>query len=69
MRAHDIVVNDIPKHLSSSSTHFILAKDEKLSIPLKLKGVISYLDVRTPLLYETETCPHISLTSDKEWNP
>jgi len=69
LRANDATVDDIPKHLSSKSMHSITINEENFSIPLKLKGVISYFDVRTPSLHESENCSQINLTSDIEWNP
>jgi hypothetical protein len=69
MRSNDIQVDDVPRHLSPSSLHAIVCKDENLKIPLILNGVISYFHARTPSLYEIENCQHITLTSDEEWNP
>jgi len=40
-----IVVNDIPTHLSSKSSHSILVEEESFQIPLKLSGIISYYQV------------------------
>jgi len=66
LRAYNIKVNDIPKHFSSSSSHSIIIEEEKLEIPLKLKGIISYFDVRTPTETELMNCSHIILTSPQE---
>jgi hypothetical protein len=46
-----------------------MCKDENLTIPLLLKGVISYFNVTMPSLYEIENCQHIALTATEEWNP
>jgi hypothetical protein len=51
------------------STHSITVTEENVTIPLQLNGIISYFDARTPTTEEIENCPHIILTSDKEWNP
>jgi hypothetical protein len=69
MRSNDIQADDVPRHLSSSSSHAIMCKDENLTIPLLLNGVISYFNVRRPSLYEIENCQHIALTAVEEWNP
>ena len=39
------------------------------TIPLSLSGTNIFLDTRTPTQHELETCPHIHLTSEAEWNP
>ncbi len=69
IRSNDIQVNDAPKHLSASSSHSILVKEENLVIPLNLKGILSYFKVRTPTMEEIENCQHVTLTEDDEWNP
>ena len=40
-----------------------------VTIPLDISGTNIYLDSRTPTQHELDTCPHIHLTSDAEWNP
>jgi hypothetical protein len=69
MRTSNIKVDNIPKHLSTKSTHSIMVEEENLTIPMKLNGIISYFNVRAPNLDEIENCPHINMTSTKEWNP
>ncbi len=69
MRSCNIIVDDVPKHLSTKSTHSIIINKENLSIPMKLNGVISYFNVRTPTTNEIETCPHVIMTPEEEWNP
>jgi len=69
LRFNDVTVDDVPRHLSKTSTHSIMIKEENLIIPLKLNGVISYFDARTPTLSEIENCQHVILTSPEEWNP
>ena len=69
LRSHNIRVDDVPKHLSSTSTHSIWVEEESLDIPMVLHGIISYFNVRTPTLQEINNCPHITLTSEEEWNP
>jgi hypothetical protein len=40
-----------------------------LTIPLHISGTNIFLDTRTPTQLELDTCPHIHLTSEAEWNP
>ncbi len=49
--------------------HSFIVNEENLTIPLKLNGIISYFEGRTPTINEVENCPHIILTSAEEWNP
>jgi hypothetical protein len=71
MRAHGLVVDDCPRHLSrGQSTHSIIVEEENFKIPLKLHGIMSYFDVRTPTEEELQNCPHIDFTSySEEWEP
>jgi hypothetical protein len=69
LRFNNVTVDDVPRHLSDTSTHSIIVNDNNLTIPLKLNGIISYFDARTPTLHEIENCQHIVLTSANEWNP
>ena len=41
----------------------------ELTIPLSISGTTIFLDTTTPTQVELDTCPHIHLTSDTEWNP
>jgi hypothetical protein len=69
MRSYNIKVDDIPRHLSKDSAHSIIIEEENLSIPLKLHGIISYFNARTPAIHEIENCQHVTLTPANEWNP
>jgi hypothetical protein len=64
LRSNGVTVNDIPRHLSDKSSHSIKIEDEKVEIPLFLKGIISYFNVRTPTVDKIENLPHIELTSE-----
>jgi hypothetical protein len=44
-------------------------EEERIEIPLLLKGIISYFNVRTPTVEEIENLPCIELTSSSEWDP
>ncbi len=41
----------------------------ELRIPLTMEGTIIFFHSSTPTVLELDTCPHIHLTSDAEWNP
>jgi hypothetical protein len=71
IRAHGVEVDDVPRHLSGGkSTHSINVHEANLRIPLKLHGVISYFDVRTPTLKKISECETITLTSQEvKWQP
>jgi len=55
MRANGLIVEDIPTHLSATSSHSIIIREEDTTIPLNL--------------YEIENCRQIVLTSEEEWLP
>ena len=80
-RVNDVTVNETPKFLVSSPTdhtHALTLNDpvhpsQTITLPLELRGVISFLNVRTVTadqFNDQETYPHISLTSDTlTWDP
>ena len=42
---------------------------EEVIIPLLQSGTTLFLETSTPTSHELNTCPHITLTFDTEWNP
>jgi hypothetical protein len=40
-----------------------------ITIPLFLSGTTLFMETSTPTQHELDTCPHIHLTCDIEWNP
>ena len=51
-------------------THSTLSiEHDDVIIPLKISGTNIFLDTHTPTQHELDTCPHIHLTSETEWNP
>jgi hypothetical protein len=78
---HDVTVNETPKFMvndPTDQTHALTLSNpvhpsQTITLPLKLRGVISLLNVRTVTadqLYDQETYPHVSLTSDTlTWDP
>jgi hypothetical protein len=69
LQLNNITVDYVPKHLSTKLTHSIIINEENFTIPLKLNGIISYFNARTPTNDEINNCSHIILTSLNEWNP
>jgi hypothetical protein len=75
LRTNGIRVNDCPLQFIFSpeerkTAHSIIA--EQLSIPLKLRGVISYFEVRCPTEEEVlnpDKFQHITMTAPSEWEP
>ena len=76
----EVIINDIPKLLEEDpddKTHAIIVDDplnlnERLNVPLALKGVTSYFPYRKPKAseYEDEFIPHIDMTSQAPlWEP
>lgn len=70
-RCNEVIVDDVPVHLSQgeSSTHTIYIGKEKIRLPLLMDGVISYLPTRYPTDFEVSNCLHLELTSRSEWMP
>jgi hypothetical protein len=66
MRSNNIQVDDIPKHLSTTSLHSIIAAEDNFVILLNLKEIMPCFHARTPSIMETETCQNIVLTSKEE---
>ena len=58
LQANYLIVADVLKHLSydDQSKHARTIPDLDLVLPLKLDGVISYLDTRLPSLDEAHSC-------------
>ena len=72
LRAHRLIVDDVPKHLSYDykSTHSIMDYDKTFSIPLQLRGIISSFEVHFPSKEELDCCDWIAMTSHTvEWDP
>ena len=53
-----------PNHAISIECH-----DDNLTIPLSTRGTKVYFTTRSPTEDELNRCHHISLTSEREWNP
>jgi hypothetical protein len=69
IRAYDVIVDNIPKHLQLNSTYSIIVKEGYMSVPLHLQVVKSHFHARTPMFYEIENVQQITLASEEECNP
>jgi hypothetical protein len=71
LRHNGVVVDDVPRHLShdGKSTHSLYFPDEQVRLPLRLKGVISYLETRLPTQDEINNCRWLTATNDTVWDP
>ena len=47
----------------------MLVKEKDVTIPLQLDGTISYFNSHLPTRHKFETCCHIELTSQEQWDP
>jgi hypothetical protein len=65
VRFSGITVNDNP----FDPRNPISIKTDDVEIPLHLLGTTIFFESRTPTSDELESCPHIHLTCDSEWNP
>jgi hypothetical protein len=70
IRAHGHVVEDVPQQFDENSGHCITTSCG-LKIPMKLKGIVSYIPMRKPTDQELAPnfCEWIDMTSDEDWDP
>jgi len=70
-RYNGVVIDDVPRHLShdGKSTHSIYFPDDNIQLPLKLRGIILYIDTRYPTQWEIDNCRWLIVTSNVEWEP
>ena len=70
LRANGFQIDDIPLCYSGGkSLNGIYDPETRVTFPFSVKGVISYLPIRTPPEFEYLSCDKIWLTSDETWNP
>jgi hypothetical protein len=70
LRSNGLQVDDIPLCFSDGkSLNGIYDPETDLTLPFSMKGVISYLPIRTPSEYEYLSCEKVWLTSEETWNP
>jgi hypothetical protein len=65
LRAHGVVVDDIPRQFEPKSQHAII--HHGLTIPLDMSGVVSYFETRAPKPWKIDSLKQIVLTSDTDW--
>ena len=68
LRSNGIIVNDIPQIFNPTSTHSIIIPDV-ISLPLGMRGVLSYLPTRKSTEEEVQNCLRYELTSPEPWDP
>ena len=66
LRACGIAAQDNP---FLAAPIFISTEDNHFSVPLACEGTILGVATRTPTEQELQTCPHVTLSSDHEWDP
>ncbi len=66
LRAFGIKVQDNP---FDQAPLFLATEDSEFSLPLECKGTIIGVTTRTPTALELQTCPHVVLSSEHEWDP
>ena len=66
LRAYGLTVQDNP---FSDSPIFIATEGHEFVLPLSSKGTILGVNTRTPTNAELQSCPHVPLSSEHEWDP
>ncbi len=66
LRAYGITVQDNP---FDPAPIFISTEDNEFTLPLSSKGTVLGVATRTPTDQELQTCPHVVLSSEHEWDP
>ncbi len=66
LRAYGITLQDNP---FDPAPIFISTEDNEFTLPLNSKGMVLDVATRTPTDQELQTCPHVVLSSEHEWDP
>jgi hypothetical protein len=69
LRANGWTVQDVPKQFDAEAAHAITDPSGRLTMPLEMNGVISYLPTRLPTDKELAECDFYDLTSEVPWEP
>ena len=70
LRAHGLIVEDVPRQFDRRSTHSIrIPAHEDLMIPLELNGIMSCFATHAPSPDELENLPRVTMTSSAPWKP
>ena len=62
LRANGLQVDDCPQQFDHRSTHSIIIDEPEMTIPLDLRGIISYFPSRKPTQEEIQTLEQVHLT-------
>jgi hypothetical protein len=65
LQYHGVTVHDNPFNCTTP----LSIEHSELTIPLLTSGTNIFLDTRTPTQNELDTCTHLHLTLEVEWNP
>jgi hypothetical protein len=65
LRANGVIVHDVPSQFDIKSTNSIKVDD--ITIPLQLRGAVSYFETQLPRTEELGYLPRILLTSTTDW--
>ena len=66
LRAYGLTVQDNP---FSESPTFVVTEGHEFILPLTSQGTILGVSTRTPTDEELQSCPHVTLSSEHEWDP
>jgi len=66
LRSYGCIVQDNP---FNGAPLYIEDPTEEIIVPFYMDGTISCCETRTPTENEIANCMHITMTSDREWNP
>jgi hypothetical protein len=69
LRANGLIVSEVPVQFDDKSRHSIYIPKHELDLPLRLEGVISFLNTRKPTKEEIATLDRVELTSATKWEP
>ena len=70
MRAHGLIVEDVPRQFDRTSSHSIrIPAHNDLTIPLELNGIMSCFATHAPTPEELDELPRIDMTSSARWQP
>jgi hypothetical protein len=65
LRVNNVIVNDTPRQFDKDSTHSIIIDD--VTIPLDMRGVVSYFETRAPRQDDNDNLPQLHLTAASDW--
>lgn len=69
LRAHGLIVHDVPRQFDPMSPHHIEVPDANIIIPLSMHGIISGFHTYKPTPADLEDLPRVCMTADANWQP